>query len=51
MPIARWIQSRIMWITGLGDAVFEDMSLQDRHAAHDDTADIDEVLQQYLYGE
>jgi hypothetical protein len=40
-----------MWITGLGDAQFEDMRHQDRHATHDDTADIDEVLKQYLRGE
>jgi hypothetical protein len=51
MPIARWIQRIIMWITYLGDAVFEDMSLQDRHATHHDTADTDEVLQQYMHGE
>jgi hypothetical protein len=51
MPIARWIQRRIMWIAVLGDAVFEDMSFQERHATHDDTPDIDEVLQQYLHGE
>jgi hypothetical protein len=51
MPIARCIQRRIIWITGLGDAVFGYMSLQERHATHDDTPGIKEVLQQYLHGE
>jgi hypothetical protein len=38
-------------MTGLGDAIFEDMSDNDRHATHDDTGDTDVVLLQYLHGE
>jgi hypothetical protein len=49
MLIERWIQRRVMWITDFADAMFENMSHQDRHATYDGTADIDEVLQQYLY--
>jgi hypothetical protein len=40
-----------MWITGLSDAVLKDMSYQDRHATHDDIADIGEVLQKCQHGE
>jgi hypothetical protein len=40
-----------MWIIGLGDAVFEDVSDKDRHARHGDTDNTNDVLLHYLHGE
>jgi hypothetical protein len=48
MPIARWIQRRIMWITGLGDAVFADV-IED--TGIDDTNDAGHLLNEYFHGE
>jgi hypothetical protein len=48
MPIAHWIQWIVMWITGLGDAVFVDVA---EDTGPDNTDDAGHLLDEYLHGE
>jgi hypothetical protein len=48
MPITRWIQRRIMWITGIGDAVFADVT---EDTGLDDTDNDGHLFDEYLHGE